>query len=45
MIESQNDLETARIAELQAKVTLHTSIAALHRLEGSSLQRYAIELP
>ena len=45
VLESQNDLETARIAELQAKVSLHTAITALHRLEGSSLQRYAIELP
>jgi outer membrane protein TolC len=45
VLEAQDDLETARIAELQAKVTLHTSITALHRLEGSSLQRYAIELP
>lgn len=45
VLEAQDDLETARIAELQAKVALHTSIAALHRLEGSSLQRYAIELP
>ncbi len=45
VLEAQDDLENARIAELQAKVTLHTSIAALHRLEGSSLQRYAIQLP
>ncbi len=45
VLEAQDDLETARIAELQAKVALHTSITALHRLEGSSLQRYAIQLP
>ncbi len=45
VLEAQDDLETARIAELQARVALHTSITALHRLEGSSLQRYAIELP
>jgi len=45
VLEAQNDLETARISELQAKVTLHTATAALHRIEGSSLQRYAIQLP
>lgn len=45
VLEAQDDLETARVAELQARVSLHTSIAALHRLEGSSLQRYAVELP
>jgi outer membrane protein TolC len=45
VLEAQNDLETARISELQAKVTLHIATAALHRLEGSSLQRYAIQLP
>lgn len=45
VLEAQNDLETARSNELQAKVTLHTAIAALHRIEGSSLQRYAVQLP
>lgn len=45
VLEAQNDLETARNNELQARVTLHTAIAALHRIEGSSLQRYAVELP
>jgi outer membrane protein TolC len=45
VLQAQTDLETARFSELQAKVTLHTSIAALHRIEGSSLQRYSINLP
>ncbi|MES1168239.1 MAG: TolC family protein, partial [Oleiharenicola lentus] len=45
VLEAQNDLETARNNELQAKVTLHTAIAALHRIEGSSMQRYAVNLP
>lgn len=45
VLEAQNDLETARVSELQAKVTLQNAITALHRLEGSSLQRYAITLP
>lgn len=45
VLEAQDDLESARVAELQAKVALHTSIAALHRLEGSSIQRYEVQLP
>jgi len=45
VLEAQDDLEAARINELQAKVTLHTAIAALHRIEGSSLQRYTVQLP
>lgn len=45
VLEAQNDLESNRVNELSAKVTLHTAIAALHRLEGSSLQRYAVTLP
>jgi outer membrane protein len=45
VLEAQDDLETARVNELQAKVALHTAIAALHRIEGSSLQRYAVQLP
>ncbi len=45
VLEAQNDLETARVSELQAKATLHSAISALHRIEGSSLQRYAVQLP
>ncbi len=45
VLEAQNDLETARVNELQAKVSLRTSLAALHRIEGSSLQRYGVTLP
>ena len=45
VLEAQNDLETARVSELQAKVSLQSAITALHRIEGSSLQRYAIKLP
>lgn len=44
VLEAQDDLETARVSELQAKASLHTAISALHRIEGSSLQRYAVEL-
>jgi len=45
VLEAQNDLETNRVNELQARVTFHTAIAALHRIEGSSLQRYGVTLP
>jgi outer membrane protein TolC len=44
VLQAQNDLETARVNELQARVNLHNSVAALHRLEGSSLQRYGVQL-
>ncbi len=44
VLQEQNALESARVAELQAKVNLHTAIANLHFLEGSSLQRYHINL-
>jgi outer membrane protein TolC len=44
VLEVQADLEAARVAELQAKVALRNSYTALHRLEGSSLQRYGIAL-
>jgi outer membrane protein TolC len=45
VLEAQDDLEAARVSELQAKVSLQNAIAALHRIEGSSLQRYSITLP
>ncbi len=45
VLEAQDDLETARVSELQAKVSLRAAITALHRIEGSSLQRYAVRLP
>lgn len=45
VLQAQTDLDTARVNELQAKVTLNTAIAALHRIEGSSLQRYGVTLP
>jgi len=45
VLEAQNDLDSARVAELQAKVALRTAVSALHRIEGSSLQRYSLVLP
>ncbi len=45
VLQTQSDLENARVAELQSRITLQNSISALHRLEGSSLERYHITLP
>lgn len=42
VLEAQDDLEVARINELQARVNLRTSIASLYRIEASSLQRYGL---
>ncbi|MFM1852254.1 MAG: hypothetical protein RIS54_1938, partial [Verrucomicrobiota bacterium] len=44
VLEAQDDLETARVAELQARVNLLTAIAELNRLDGSSLGIYQIAL-
>lgn len=44
VLEAQNDLETARVNELQSKVALRNSYTALYRLEGSALTRYGIAL-
>jgi len=45
VLQAQNTLETARVSELQAKVSLLLAIADLRFLEGSSLQLYRINLP
>ena len=45
VLQAQNTLETARVSELQAKVSLLVAIADLRFLEGSSLQLYRINLP
>ncbi|MDB6166853.1 MAG: outer rane channel protein [Lacunisphaera sp.] len=45
VLQAQTDLDTARVSELQAKVALNNAIAALHRIEGSSLQRYNVSVP
>jgi outer membrane protein TolC len=45
VLQAQDDLEIARLNELSAKVALRTSVAELHRLEGTSLQRFNIILP
>lgn len=44
VLQAQNDLENARVNEIQAKVNLRAAVAELHRLDGSSLDRYNISL-
>jgi outer membrane protein TolC len=45
VLQAQNTLETARVSELQAKVSLLLAMANLRFIEGSSLQLYRINLP
>jgi outer membrane protein TolC len=45
VLQAQDDLETARFNELSAKLTLRRAATELHRLEGTSLQRYHVQLP
>jgi outer membrane protein TolC len=45
VLEAQDDLETAKVNELQSRVSLRNAVSALRRLEGSSLARYGISLP
>jgi outer membrane protein len=42
---AQDDLENARFNELSARVSLRRAVAELHRLEGSSIQRFGVQLP
>lgn len=42
--EAREDLDTARVNELQAQVNLRVALADLARLEGSTLERYNIDL-
>lgn len=42
--ESQQELDTARVNELQARVNLRIALADLARLEGTSLDHYQITL-
>jgi outer membrane protein TolC len=44
VLESQTDLEAARVAELRAKLDLRVALSALYRIEGSALRRYGITL-
>ncbi|MET0261401.1 MAG: TolC family protein, partial [Rariglobus sp.] len=42
--DSRQDLDTARVNELLARVNLRIALAELARLEGSSLNRYQVQL-
>jgi hypothetical protein len=42
--DSRQDLDTARVNELLAKVNLRIALAELARLEGTSLTRYNVTL-
>jgi outer membrane protein len=44
VLEAQEDLEAARVAEVQARLNLRTSFSALYRVEGSALTRYGVTL-
>lgn len=41
---TQNQLEAAKVAEIQARVNLYNALANLHMLEGTSLQTYRVNL-
>ncbi|MCX6933520.1 MAG: TolC family protein [Verrucomicrobia bacterium] len=45
VLQAQDDLEAARVNELQSKVSLRVALAELNRIDGSSLERYRIALP
>lgn len=42
---AQDDLETARFQELTARLALRRAAAELARLEGSSLERFRVQIP
>lgn len=44
VLEAQDDLETARVNELQSRVNLRIALSQLQRLEASSLPRYNIQI-
>ncbi len=44
VLQAQDQLETARVSELQSEVSLRVALAELHMLEGSSLDSYRINL-
>ncbi|MSU72606.1 MAG: TolC family protein [Opitutus sp.] len=45
VLQVQDDLENTRFQELSAKVTLRRAAVELRRLEGTSIQRYGVQLP
>jgi outer membrane protein TolC len=45
VLQFQDDLEAARNSELSAKLNLRRAVSELRRLEGTSLQRFKVEMP
>lgn len=45
VLEAQDDLEAARVNDLQSQVTLRIALADLQRLEGTSLERFRVTVP
>ena len=45
VLDAQERLENARLSELTAKVALRAALAELSRLEGTSIDRYGVQLP
>ena len=45
VLQAQDDLENARFQELSAKLALRRALSELHRLEGSSIDRFRVQLP
>lgn len=44
VLQTQDDLENARVNELQARVNLRTAVANLHQLDSTSLSRFHVAL-
>jgi outer membrane protein len=42
--QARDDLDTARVNELQSRINLRQAVISLSRLEGSALDRYSIKL-
>jgi hypothetical protein len=42
--QARDDLDSARLDELQSRVTLRQAIVSLNRLQGTSLDLYKIQL-
>jgi outer membrane protein TolC len=45
LLQFQDDLENARFNQLSAQLALRQAVAELRRLEGTSLQRFRVQLP
>lgn len=45
VLQAQDQLENDRISELNAKLSLRRAVSALRRLEGTSLERFQVQLP